>query len=378
MRYCKRCVMPDTRPGIVFNEEGLCRPCQVAEARKNIDWGRRLEELEELCDKYRGRNGSYYDCIVTVSGGKDSTFQVYAMKELMKMNPLLINVGNFAYTKAGLDNFNNLSETFGCDMITLHLNKKLARHFIWKAFVKLGSPMWYWDRAIYVFPIRIGINFNIPLIVYGENISYEYGGFQREETYSAKDQINNDVAKKVDFSFWLDDKISMKDLNTVVYPTDEEIKRANLDPIYLSYFMPWDGYKNMEIAKKYGFKSLDDTGEWKREGFIEDYEQIDAIGYLMHPWLKYPKFGHARATDIASQWIRTGRISREEGIRLVKEHDHKLDRRVLKDFLDFVGHTEEEFWQVLDGYYNRDIFTKVDGKWRLKDPIYKDLEDVLK
>jgi len=366
--------MPDTRPGIVFDKEGVCSPCRVAESRKNIDWNKRLEELKKLCDKYRGKNSDYYDCIVPVSGGKDSHFQIYVMKELMKMNPLLVNVYNLGWTNTGLHNFNNMSDVFGCDTISLHINRKLARKMLWKALVKLGAPTWIWDKAVYTYPLRMAINYNIPLVVYGENISYEYGGYQAKETYSAKDQINNDVVKKVDWDFWLDGEITMKDMNSVIYPTEEEMGRAGLDPVFLSYFVKWDGVKNMELAKKYGFKSLGDTGEWQREGYIEDYDQIDSMGYLVHPWLKYPKYGHARATDVACYWIRTGRIAREEGIRLVKEHDHKLDKIVLKDFLDFVGHSEKEFWEAVDKYYNRDIFEKVSGKWRLKDPIFKDLE----
>ncbi len=376
MKYCKRCVMPDTRPGIVFDSEGVCRPCRVADERKKIDWDKRYKELEALCDKYRGKNGNYYDCIVTVSGGKDSTYQVYVMKELMKMNPLLINVHNFSWTETGRHNFNNLSDTFGCDTISLHLNRKAARKMLWDGFFKMGSPTWYWDKAVYVYPIRMGINFKIPLIVYGENVDYEYGGSMTKETYSAKNQINNDVAKQVDWDFWLNEEVSMKDLNPLIYPTDQEIEAAGLEPIYLSYFMGWDGYENMEFAKKHGFKSLNDTGEWKREGFIEDYDQIDSKGYLVHPLLKYPKLGHARATDVACYWIRTGRITREEGIRLVMEHDHKMDPEALKDFLSFLGHTEEEFWKVYERLYNRDLFEKAGGKWRLKNPIYKDLVEV--
>ncbi len=371
MKYCKKCVMPDTRPGIVFDEEGVCHACRVAEERKRIDWDKRFKELETLCDKYRGKNGSYYDCIIAVSGGKDSYFQTYVMKELMHMNPLLVNVYNFSWTKTGLHNFTNMSEAFGCDTISLHLNRKIAKKFLWKALVKMGSPTWYWDKAVYVFPIRMGINFHIPLIVYGENISYEYGGFQTEETYSAKDQIQNDVVKAVDWEYWLDDDITMKDLNAVIYPSQEEIQKAGMDPIYLSYFVRWDGFKNMELAKKYGFKSLNDTGEWKREGYIEDYDQIDALGYLVHPWLKYPKYGHARATDVSSYWIRTGRITRDEGIELVKKYDSKLDKRALQDFLDFVGHTEEEFWQIINKFWNRDLFEKINDKWELKNPIWK-------
>ena len=282
MKYYKKCVMPDTRPGVYFDKEGICQACRNVERKKEINWNERLEELKKLCEKYR-RTDNYYDSIIAVSGGKDSHFQIYVMKELMKMNPLLVNVDNFSWTKTGRRNFYNMSESFGCDIISLSLNRKVAKKFVRKAFEKLGFPNWYWDLAVYIFPIRMAINMKVPLVVYGENVNYEYGGAQNKETYSAKDQINNDVVKKVDLDFWLDEDITLKDLNPVIYPSEEEIEKAGIKAVYLSYFVPWDGFGNYQIAQKYGFKSLGDTGEWKREGFIDDYDQIDAIGYLVHP-----------------------------------------------------------------------------------------------
>ncbi len=370
MKYCKKCVIPDTRPGIVFDEEGVCFPCRAAERKKKIDWNKRFKELEKLCGRHRARRGDYYDCVIAVSGGKDSHFQVHMMKEVMKMNPLLVSVDNFTWTKTGRDNFYNIRNAFDCDCISLNLSPNTARKMYRKAFEEFGSPNWFWDKAVYVYPIRMAINMNIPLVVYGENIGYEYGGAQTKETPSALEQINNDVAKTYDWNIWLEDgDVTMKELNSCVYPSAEEIKNTKLEPVYLSYFVPWDGYHHYKIAKKWGFKSLDDTGEWKREGFIEGYDQIDAMGYLVHPWLKYPKFGHAAATTYCCNWIRTGRITREEAVKLVKEHDHKLDRRALKDFLDFTGYTEQEFWQIVEKFYNRDIFDKVKGRWILKEDI---------
>lgn len=368
MKYCKKCVMPDTRPGIRFDENGVCYPCLAAEKKKTIDWNKRLKELEELCSRYKGANGNYYDCAIAVSSGKDSHFQVHMMKNVMKMNPLLLSVGsNLSLTEAGMHNFFNIRDVFDCDCIVLHLSPNTTRKMFRKAFEKFGSPAWYWDRAVYVYPIRMAINMKIPLLVYGENISYEYGGPSAEDAPSALGQIENSVAKSYDWDEWLKGgDITMKELNAMAYPTIDEIKEAKLDPIYLSYFVPWDGYKDMELAKTYGFKSLNDTGEWKRQGYIEDYDQIDDIGYLVHPWMKYPKYGHSRTTDVACYWIRTGRITREEGINFVKQHDHKLDPKALKDFLNFTGYSEEEFWKIVDKHYNREIFEKIDGRWQLK------------
>lgn len=384
MKRCKKCVMPDTKPGVVLDEDGICQACRHAEKKTETDWDARFTELRELCNKYR-RNDGYYDCIVTVSGGKDSHFQIYLIKEILKMNPLLINVGNFSYTEAGRHNFDNMGDTFGCDIISLFLNRKVARNMFRKALERLGSPTWYWDRAVYVFPIRMAINLKIPLIIYGENISYEYGGVLEKETYSAMDQINNDVVKDVgDLDYWLDDDITIEDLNTCVYPSKEEIKNAKLEPIYLSYFVPWDGYDNYKIAKKYGFKTLDDTGEWDREGYVESFDQIDTIGYLVHPWFKYPKFGIGRPTEVTSYWLRGQRIAddkfkkvqwtneskitREEALKLVEKHDHKLDPLALKDFLEFTGYSEVEFWEITKKFINPKIWEKIDeNTWQLKD-----------
>lgn len=364
MEHCQNCLMPNTKPGLILDRNGICLACIHSEMKNKIDYDKRFEELKQLCNKYKRKDG-YYDSIITVSGGKDSYYQVYIFKELLKMNPLLITVGDpFSKTNAGLHNIKNICEVFNCDLISLQLSSNLVRRMVRIAFEELGSPTWPIDRAIYCFPIRMAINMNIPLVVYGENVAWEYGGVLYEETYSAKDQINNDVAKKVDFELWYKNGITDKEINMLKYPSQKEIKEANLEPIYLSYFVPWDGYRNYQIAKKYGFRDL--TYEWKREGYIEDYDQIDSVAYLINVWLKYPKFGFARATDVVGYWIRSGRITKEEGMRLIKDNDHKLDQRVLQDFLDFTGYTDKEFWNIVDKFWNKDIFEKVNGKWELK------------
>jgi len=348
VKRCKNCLMPDTKPGLVLDSKGICQACIHAKQKEKIDYSQRFRELEELCGKYK-KNDGYYDCIIAVSGGKDSHYQVNVMKRVLGMTPLLVAVGDpFTKTKAGLHNIKNIGDAFNCDLISLQLSPNLVRRMVRIAFEEFGSPTWCIDRAIYCFPIRMAINMKIPLVVYGENVSYEYGGIQQEETYSAKDQIINDVAKSVDFDLWYSRGIKDRELNMLKYPTAEEIENAKLEPIYLSYFMEWDGYKNYEVAKRLGFKDL--SGEWRREGYIEDYDQIDSVAYLMNVWMKYPKFGFARTTDVVGYWVRSGRITKEEGRKLIKEHDHKLDPRILKDFLDFTGYSEKEFWEIVEKF----------------------------
>jgi len=366
IKYCKKCVMPSTRPGITFNKQGICTACINHEKKKLINWKTRNEEFKKLCNKYRKNDGSY-DCIIAVSSGKDSHFQTYYMKEIMKMNPLLVSVeDNFPMTEAGISNLKNISQEFGCDIISFKPNRKLQKILTRYTFEKYGKPTWYIDRLIYTYPLHMAIKFNIPLLVYGENISYEYGGINAKETYSAKEQINNGVAAEINNEELIKIGINKNDLTMIQPPTKEEMEK--IDPMYLSYFVPWNSYNNYLFAKSRGFKDL--TNEWIREHTAENFDQIDTRAYLVHPWMKYPKFGHTQATDYASKFIRYGMITRKEGIELTKR-DANLDQKALKDFLDFTGYTASEFWNIVEKFWNKDLFKNVNGQWKLKNPIWK-------
>jgi N-acetyl sugar amidotransferase len=368
MKHCKKCGMPDTRPGIKFNDQEICSACQSYERRKEIDWDKRYEELKRLCDKYRGMNGTSYDCAIAVSGGKDSHYQVYLMKEVMKMNPILFSVeDNFEMTEAGKHNIKNISEEFGCNVISLKPDIKTQKKLMRYAFEKYGKPTWFVDRLIYTFPMHMALKFNTPLLVYGENVSYEYGGSDYEETYSARNQLNNGVASDIDINELLQiEGITEQVLEMTKAPSKEELNK--LDPMYVSYFIPWNSYRNYQFAKTRGFHDL--THEWNRTHHVENFDQIDSRAYLVHSWLKYPKFGHASATDYAARFVRYGLITREEAIKLIKEHDHKLDPKCVNDFIEFAGYTESEFWSIIDGLYNRNLFEKNSfGEWVLKNPI---------
>ncbi|ALU14152.1 N-acetyl sugar amidotransferase [Eubacterium limosum] len=370
MKYCKRCVMPDTRPGIEFNENGICSACVAYEKAKETDWEQRYKDLEKLCDQYRGMNGSSYDCAIAVSGGKDSHYQVHIMKEVMGMNPILFSVeDNFKMTEAGKHNLKNISETFGCNIISLKPDIKTQKKLMRKTFESYGKPTWFIDRLIYTYPLIMALKFNTPLLVYGEDVSYTYGGSNAVETYSAKNQIFNGVASDMELDFLLGEGVTEKDLSLTNPPSEEELNK--LDPIYLSYFLPWNSYKNYVFARKRGFHDL--THEWNRTHHIENFDQIDSPAYLVHSWLKYPKFGHAAATDYGARFIRYGMLTREEAVQLVKEHDHNLDSKSVQDFCEFLGYTEDEFWTVIDKLYNKELFYKdAFGQWKLKKPIWEE------
>lgn len=367
MKYCKKCVMPSTRPGITFNEDGICSACIAAEKIKNTNWSVRFQELEELCGKYRGMNGDSWDCAIAVSGGKDSHYQVYVMKEVMKMNPILFSVeDNFTMTEAGKHNIKNISEEFGCNIISLKPDIKTQKKIMRKTFEEFGKPTWFIDRLIYTFPLLMAQKFNTPLLVYGEDVSYTYGGENAVETYSAKNQIYNGVASDMPKEVLLSTGITEKELSLTIPPKKEALD--NLEPIYLSYFLPWNSYSNYIFAKSRGFRDL--THEWDRTHHIENFDQIDTIAYLVHSWLKYPKFGHASATDYAARFVRHGLLSREDAVALVNSRDSKLDPCCVKDFCEFLGYSLSEFYKIIDGLYNQELFRKNEyGEWVLKEPL---------
>lgn len=358
--------MPDTRPGISFDQAGVCSACQAYENRKNVDFEARYKELENLCDKYRGSNGpDAYDCMIAVSGGKDSYYQVYMFKEVMGMNPLLVTVeDNFPMTDAGVHNLKNISEAFGCDVISMKPNIKAQKKIMKYTFEKYGKPTYFVDRYIYTYPLHMAIKFNTPLLIYGENISYEYGGANAVDSPSAKDQINNGVGGGIPTDELFNLGVSRKDLNFFEPPVESKLETLN--PIYLSYYVEWNSFKNYEVARKFGFHDL--THEWNRTHHVEDFDQVDSRAYLIHPWMKYPKFGHASATDYSARMVRYGLITREEAFELVKKHDHNLDPLAVRDFCEFAGYNEREFWEVIDSHYNKDLFEKgVYGEWKLKE-----------
>jgi len=368
--------MPDTRPGSIFDEEGVCQACRNYERNEKVDWKVRREELKCLCDQYRRKDG-YYDCVIAVSGGKDSHFLTYLMKEEMDMNPLLICVADpFTHTDAGICNLKNLGESFNCDIVTFNMSIDLFRRVTRIGFEKLGEPLRFIEAAIYTVPFKYAVAFNIPLIIFGENAAYTYGT-TTEDSYSVKKFIlagHSAAAEKLGeriTDFWQDRGIPVNEMNALILPSDETIERVRPEPIFLSYFIPWDDEKNWMLAKRYGFKDL--HHEWRREGCIEDYGQIDSMAYIVHLWMKYPKFGFSRTTDIASRWVRKGKITREEAGRLVMEYDYRLDQRAMDDFITFMGYKPRQFWDIVEQYWNPELFEKVDGIWRLKHPIYREI-----
>ncbi len=359
---CSRCLMPNTRPETPF-KDGVCQACVNFSLRPSVDWDSRRRELELICDRHR-RN-DYWDCVIPVSGGKDSHTMVYYMKKVMGMNPLLVTVGDpFTHTKAGLANFKNLGETFNCDHMLFNTKGRATRRIIKDSFYEFLDPLRYIEQVLNAFPFAIAAMLGIRLILEGE-APYVYGATKVDERSAFKRTMRE--FSDFDHKFWADTfGTHASDLCPIHIPDPEELE--NLEAYWMSYFIPWSSLENQKIAKRYGFVDL--THEWLREGCIENFEQIDSLGYLTHIWLKYPKFGFQRVSDIVSRRIREGAMGLEEGRRLILERDHILDQKSLKDFVDYLGISVSAFWHAVEPFWNRDIFEKDGVSWKMKIPRF--------
>jgi N-acetyl sugar amidotransferase len=277
MKYCKRCLFPDTKPDIYFDDEGICDACRSAERKHGIenaiDWKAREKEFKEILDRYRSKDGMKYDCLIPVSGGKDSFFQVYAMKIIHKMNPLAVTFDQFDATETSKHNLDVL-RSIGVDHIHFTLNPKIVRRLVKKGFSIVGDPHWVNHVGIFTVPPRIAVAFGIKLIIWGENSQLEYGG-----PAANRDKQVLDKRWRQEFSGMrgfreedmVDDEISMGDLQSLVYPSDEDISRVGVTGLFYGYFFKWNAREHLKICKEHGWKPLPQpwTGSWL------DYENCD-------------------------------------------------------------------------------------------------------
>lgn len=358
IRYCRRCVMPETKPDLSIDVDGVCSACRYFQARKNVDYDQRRIELLGILERYRSKGGSGYDCIVPVSGGKDSTFQVLRMLEL-GMNPLCVTATTDKLSPLGRRNIENL-KLRGVDYIEVTPNPVVRRRINKFTLTTVGDISWPEHVAIFTIPVRMAVQLGIPLIVWGENSQHEYGG----PAAAAENHVLN--------RRWLEEfggllglrvsdlvgalGIEARHLIQFTYPSDEELRKAGVTGIFLGYYLPWDGYGNALYAQAHGFE----TYSKPVEGSLVNYENLDNIQTGIHDYFKFLKFAFGRATDLACLHVRRGRLSREDALRLVKLHDGRFPwvylgcplQEVLKD----IDMTQDEFIRCCDRFTNKKLF----------------------
>ena len=361
--YCSKCLYPETKPQLEFNENGICSACTSALIKDKIDWDARRIELEIFFDKFRKPDGNNYDCIIPISGGKDSYYQAYMMKEKFGFNPLLVNFHPIDFTDIGRKNIETL-KSLGMDCIEFTPNPTIYRKLSRFGLNELGDFAWPEHIGLFTIPVQIAVKYKIPLLIWGENPQMEYGG---SEKVSSSPYLNREWNEKHG-GYFLDKikpidmlkyGINKKNLIPYLYPSDKEIDEIGVTGIFLGHYLKWDMFKQLDIVKKLGFCLNPEI----KEGTYTNFENLDTKYTVFHDYFKFLKYGYGRATDHASIEIRYGRITREKGEELVQRYEGKIPTKYLQDFLHDTGLTYNEFLKVCDKFANKSLFKKdIDGK----------------
>ena len=357
--------MPSTKPDLHLDEEGVCNACRSYERRQEIDWAARRNQLLSILDRYRNKDGTHWDCIIPVSGGKDSTFQVIQMLQL-GMNPLCVTATTCDLTEIGRKNIENIKK-LGIDYVEISPNPIVRAKLNRIGLVQVGDISWPEHVGIFTIPVRAAVQYKIPLIIWGENSQNEYGG-------PASAAENNTLDRR-----WLEEfggllglrvsdligmhGLSRRDLIPYFYPEDLDLKKVGVTGLFLGHYVPWDGLSNVLIAQAYGFS----TPPLPTLGSMVNYENLDNYQVAIHEYFKFLKFGFGRATDHACLHIRRGRLTREMGLSIVKRLDGKFPveylGKPLAETLKPLDITVEEFVKICDQFTNKKIFKRdADGQ----------------
>lgn len=373
MRYCTRCVYPELAVNLALDEEGICSACRTEEEFQKLTpefWAQRRQRFEEIIDKHRRKNSENYDCIIAVSGGKDSYWQTHVIKKVYGLNPLLVTYHGNNYLPEGQSNLDRMREVFGVDHITYGPSVEALVKLNRLCFKKMGDMNWHAHCGIKTVPNIIAVKFNIPLVIWGEITWTISGMFSPSDfvEFNKRTRLEHDM-RGFDWQDMLDDQecLGPKELLWARYPSDEDIARVGLRGIYIGNFFKWDPNQHSDLMRKeYGF-------EYSRQPFERTYRRMSNLDDMhengIHDYMKYVKFGYGRASDHASKDIRGGYMTRDEGIEMVRKYDHIKPMRDLRRWLSYVGMTEDEFDTIADRFRDPRVWRKDGALWQ-KDNLW--------
>ena len=350
--------MPETKPDLVIDEEGVCNACRSFEGRAEVDWATRRRELVELLERYRSQDGTRHDCIVPVSGGKDSTTQVIRLLEL-GMNPLCVTATTDKLSAIGRRNIENI-KGLGVDYVEVSTNPVVRRRVNRLALTQVGDISWPEHVTIFTIPVRVAVARGIPLIVWGENPQNEYGGpaaASSENVLTRRwlEEFGGLLGLRVSDLLEIEG-IERRHLIEYTYPSDDDLARVGVTGLFLGYYLPWDGYQNALFAQANGFETYHTTVE----GSMVNYENLDNCHTGIHDYFKFLKYGFGRATDLACLHVRRGRLSRADAVELVRRHDGKFPWTYLgtslEEILDDIEMSLDEFVHTCDRFTNKRLF----------------------
>lgn len=381
VKFCKKCVVSNQRPRIIFDDEGVCSACRYAERKHNqTDWKDRERQLAELLDKHRKSTG--YDCIVPCSGGKDSAMVAHKLKHEYGMNPLCVKWAPFTYTDIGWKNFQSFIHS-GFDCLTAFPNGLMHRKLSRLALEYLGDAWQPFAYGQLNYAMHISKKFDIPLVFFGENGEAEYGGDPRADEKPCWDTDDWDdvylkgasVDKLINVglelgAFFEDEQREISDF----YRLPRELGKTEFH--WFGYYQKWHPQSNYYYAtENTGFESNPDG---RSEGTYSKYASLDDRFDGFHFYLAYMKFGIGRCTSDAAHEIRDGDITREEAVALVRKYDGEFPAKHFKEFLEYLGIDEEHFQRVCDKFRHNNIWSLKNcetgvpkiGNWNLMNKVW--------
>lgn len=363
MKYCQRCVLPDTRPNLRLGVDGICNACTAHASKPAIDWAARESTFRDVVANAKARSRGY-DCLIPVSGGKDSTWQVVKCLEY-GMNPLCVTWKTPGRTEIGARNLQNLIN-LGVDHIDYQINPRVERKFMLQALIRYGSTAIPMHLAIFNIPLKIAARFDIPLVIWGENSAFEYGSAEETHTGFALDETwlrTYGVTHGTTAQDWISDTLTEKELTPYCGPSAAQLESKGILAVFLGYYFEWDPETSLKVAQAHGFQA-DPRGP--RTGFY-DFADIDDDFISIHHWLKWYKFGFTRLFDNLSVEIRNGRITRDEAIEIIQQRGDQTPHADIARFCEFVEISIAYFYEVIESHRNLDIWEKHDGVWMIRD-----------
>lgn len=368
MRWCTRCVYPGIAASpMEFDEDGVCMGCRMSEVKARITpemWAQRLDVLRGIAEHARCKDGSRYDCVIPVSGGKDSYFQTHVITRELGLRPLLVTYNGNNYTAAGWRNVQRMKDTFGVDHVIFSPNTELLVKLNRLGFLIMGDMNWHAHVGITTYPVRVAAQHKIPLVVWGEHGYLDLSGQFSMDDYpemSYRDRVEH-FARGFEWNYFVGlNGISAQDMITYQYPSDGELLALDMRGIYLGNFVRWEANEHtQQMIEMYGWEPSD-------EPFDRTYRTMSNLDDMhengVHDYLKFIKFGYGRCTDHVCKDIRAGKMTREQGIALVQQYDH-VKPSDLTRWLSYVGMSEAEFDRVADLYRDSRVWWREGGEWR--------------
>ncbi len=368
MKHCIECILPDTRPGITLDDQGVCSACHGHRDKETkIDWKARGDSFEGLVEEAKKRS-SGYDCIVPVSGGKDSWYQVIKAQSY-GLNVLAVTWRTPARTEIGQENVDNMISKLGVDHIDFTINPDVERRFMKAAYEKVGATGLPMHMALFSIPIRLAVQLKIPLIVWGENSQLEYGGDEWERLSTNLDAnwlSKHGCLQSTQASDWVGQEgLTTANLAAYEFPLNPDFQVRS---VFLGSFFKWNSFENTKIAQQHGFKYAQSdlkTGTW-------DFADIDCKFISLHHFLKWYKFGITRAFDNLSVQIRYGMTTREDALKRLATLGLQRPDQDIEAFCEFQKKPIRWFFDIAETFRNPDIWKQQDGKWVIPDFIIKD------